>query len=248
MDCKRKLNDVETELLISEVQIRPDLWNDCNKNFKNTAVTRKLWSEVGAQIKITGDEAKSKWKNLKDKYRKLVSKIPYVPSGSDGTSTNCSTNKWRFFNYMTFVKDVVSPGQTFGNLIPAAEEIIVELHGSDDGQILSEEDCNESSEAMSASLQRSYTNSYQGNKRRRYNKIEDKEDKFIKLEEKKIEAIMAIKKEDNGPDYHFMISLLPYIETLDPLEKLEVRSQMQTVVSNAYEKHLKKKSVSCSTA
>lgn len=41
-----------------------------------------------------------------------------------------------------------------------------------------------------------------------------------------------------GTDYQFLISLLPYIENLDPVKKLEVRNKIQQVVLEAYRNHI----------
>lgn len=49
---------------------------------------------------------------------------------------------------------------------------------------------------------------------------------------------MSMKQETEakGPDYHFLISLLPYIEELDTMEKLQLRCQIQALVTEAYKK------------
>lgn len=42
------------EILISEVQSRPILWQDTNKHFKNKSVTDKLCAEVGLACGVEG--------------------------------------------------------------------------------------------------------------------------------------------------------------------------------------------------
>lgn len=37
----------------------------------------------------------------------------------------------------------------------------------------------------------------------------------------------------NNPDYHFLISLLPYFEPLNALEKLQLRTNIQNLVLEA---------------
>jgi len=44
----------QKEILISEVQLRPVLWDDRNKNYKNTEMTKKIWNQVGAACGVTG--------------------------------------------------------------------------------------------------------------------------------------------------------------------------------------------------
>lgn len=45
---------IDRELLISEVQSRTVLWNDKNKNYKKTEVTKKEWLEVSKIVGIPG--------------------------------------------------------------------------------------------------------------------------------------------------------------------------------------------------
>lgn len=64
--------------------------------------------------------AKAKWKNLKDKFRIELKKIPECRSGSEAHEYK---GKWPFFNMMMFMRDIVAPSNTEGNLgnsIPSA--------------------------------------------------------------------------------------------------------------------------------
>jgi hypothetical protein len=53
-----------------------------------------------------------------------------------------------------------------------------------------------------------------------------------------LDVITARQKKDeeltSKPDYHFLISLLPFLEKLSSLEHLEVRAKIQDVVIQAY--------------
>ncbi|XP_055913651.1 uncharacterized protein LOC129947208 [Eupeodes corollae] len=114
---------VNIELLISCVQSRTDLWQDRNANFKNKNITDKLWKEVGEICGLSGVDAKNKWKNVKDTYRKNLQKIPRPLSGSEATSIKI---KWPFFESMAFIKDTIVPDPTEGNLsgpVDAADDL-----------------------------------------------------------------------------------------------------------------------------
>lgn len=50
----RKFTSVQREQLISELQLKPILWNDRHKEYKNTEKTKKIWAEVGAVCGLTG--------------------------------------------------------------------------------------------------------------------------------------------------------------------------------------------------
>lgn len=59
-----------------------------------------------AFIIITGecsaDEAKKKWKNLRDRYMKIVS-LEKMPSGS---GSKPSRRKWQHYDSMSFLRDI----------------------------------------------------------------------------------------------------------------------------------------------
>jgi len=49
-----KCTSAQRENLISEVQLRPVLWNDRLKEYKNSEKIKKIWAEVGAICGLTG--------------------------------------------------------------------------------------------------------------------------------------------------------------------------------------------------
>lgn len=67
---------------------------------------------------------------------------------------------------------------------------------------------------------------------------EDDTHTFLELEKQKIAILQRAQeretKTNDDPDAQFLLSFLPYIKEFDPLEKLEVRAQIQNVVLNAY--------------
>lgn len=52
--CQYKFTSAQREKLISEVQLKPVLWNDRQKDYKNKENTKKIWVEVGAICGLTG--------------------------------------------------------------------------------------------------------------------------------------------------------------------------------------------------
>lgn len=59
-------------------------------------------------------ELKSKWKNLRTKMRKELLKMPKTKSGDPAAGWKSS---WEFFDIMLFLKDVILPAPTTGNLV-----------------------------------------------------------------------------------------------------------------------------------
>lgn len=65
----------------------------------------------------------------------------------------------------------------------------------------------------------------------------DNTQKLIELEEQKIAILQRAQdseKKPENPDAQFLLSLLPYFNGLQPLEKLELRSEIQNAVLNVY--------------
>ncbi|KYN05105.1 hypothetical protein ALC62_04000, partial [Cyphomyrmex costatus] len=94
------------EILIAEVFLREPLWN------QNIAIARrgrrtmdKLWQEVSEATKgvYSSEECKRKWKNLRDRFMRIVS-AEKLPSGAASQSKK---NKWRFYESLNFLRDTL---------------------------------------------------------------------------------------------------------------------------------------------
>lgn len=48
------------------------------------------------------DDLKKRWKNIKDQYRKELKKLP---QSRPGIPIDSITSSWKYFEYMTFLKD-----------------------------------------------------------------------------------------------------------------------------------------------
>ncbi|KAG5892684.1 hypothetical protein JTB14_004881 [Gonioctena quinquepunctata] len=87
---------------------------------------------VGTPVQLRkGNEAKKKWKNLKDKYRKISQK----PTPKSGSAAVPAKQKWRFFELMRITRDVLVPTATIGNYTattpPSVNDDIQEASGYD---------------------------------------------------------------------------------------------------------------------
>ncbi len=70
------------QLLISEVQAYPILWNKAALEYRETQKKRLLWAEIANRLNVTVDFAKTKWKNLSDSFKSqsgLDTKNPNMP-------------------------------------------------------------------------------------------------------------------------------------------------------------------------
>lgn len=65
-------------------------------------------------LPISGEIAKAKWRNLRDTFRKELSKIPTKRSGEEGGII--TESKWAYFKCMAFLKDQFKKRELQGNV------------------------------------------------------------------------------------------------------------------------------------
>lgn len=178
-------------------------------------------------------DAKLKWKNLKDQFRKEVKKIPVPKSGDPSLPVK---PKWQYFDQIYFLKDFVVPLQTQGNLQMETNSqtqgtSLMETQdssesengqGDDDNNIMSPQ--NPYSPGPSRRPSESSSNSYRQKKKKT-----DVQDKFLELENRKVQLLEQDCKEEN-PDLMFFKSLLPHMTDFTDLEKLEIKSEILSLI------------------
>ncbi|XP_066994838.2 uncharacterized protein [Anabrus simplex] len=272
----RVLSVKEKLVLIAEVETRPVLWDNRVRGFKNVNVTKKAWEEVGAILRIPGVVAKSKWKNMKDKYRREVQNLlsPAYPLGPTEPKSY-----WPFFQRMMFVKDVVMPksltetledeatpcfpsfacssspstpsgptGKFESDNIPLSKhpdadeddhEDNVTDDGNDDVELINDisDICDEnvdSNALLGENTQKQ--SSFVEQRRVKKQKTDTFDEKLLELEERKLQ-VMERGQDERGADYHFLMSLLPYMKDLNPLANLELRGKIINDVLEAVKAH-----------
>lgn len=50
----KKTSQNTREILISEVQTKPSLWDDTHPGYKNCEMNKKIWAEIGKIAGLTG--------------------------------------------------------------------------------------------------------------------------------------------------------------------------------------------------
>lgn len=180
---------------------------------------------------------------MKDKFRVELQKVPITRSGQEG---NGYKPKWPFFDLMLFVKDTLLPSATSGNL----SNHIMMPYGND-----SEDDSVENSNNEETTTDRSFSGTPRSVSSNEFinlqtapseNKIRSRKRRaedlsinpYLEIEQKKLDLIREEQQKDsamtNNPNYQFLMSLLPYFEPLNALEKLQLQSNMQNLVLEAY--------------
>ncbi|KAF6215850.1 hypothetical protein GE061_000185 [Apolygus lucorum] len=114
MSLSRKLNSVATSV----------------KDICETG-RKALQTKVEADITLfelsnsCEEEVKAKWKNLRDNFNKELKKIPTQRSGDGGEQENYFEypGKWQHFTQLLFLKDVLIPRVTEGNLTESLDTL-----------------------------------------------------------------------------------------------------------------------------
>ncbi|XP_077295288.1 uncharacterized protein LOC143917602 [Arctopsyche grandis] len=246
----------EKRLLVAEVRARPALWDDRHQHFKKASITRRLWEQIGDVLHLPGSVVKTKWKSMKDRFRREIQKCPIRPD----MDRHDYSSKWEFFEMMLFVKDVISP-KSSGIHLSRNEHLSSEEDTNrkynDFRDVKKEESEVDDSEYVENSNQlnlfpslfshqslissQSISSTSLDQSRSQKRKIRDIAIESLVLQQKRLlNTIATLQSQISniGTDYQFLISLLPYIENLDPVKKLEVRNKIQQVVLEAYRNHI----------
>uniref|UniRef100_A0A2S2PPH3 Transcription factor Adf-1 n=1 Tax=Schizaphis graminum TaxID=13262 RepID=A0A2S2PPH3_SCHGA len=250
----------KTELLISEIQKHNVLWNKSHKKYKDRLIGAKAWAEVSKVTGITGNEAKKRWRNLRDQFKKELKKVKKPKSGSSQDGLEKYHGKWSYFMSMQFLKDIETPRKTSGTFSNDDDEDI-EIghsyeHKSDSNEEPEDEDdidkkTTHSFEGMDSLLAQtdvqtqvirnnSPINELNNSKtktsgQKKNKKKEDEvsfEQQLLQLEKTKIEAFIDSSRNavKDDEDMYFLKSIHPYFGNMTPLQKLRVRTQIQEVI------------------
>ncbi|KAL4083026.1 hypothetical protein QTP88_028356 [Uroleucon formosanum] len=114
--------EVETDLLISEVEKRPAIWDMTSSEYSNRTLKRKAWEKlvlVFSHVEDTEDKKKiwvrlelqKKWKSLRDGYVKELKKIKNLKSGSAAPVKS----SYLFFRRLQFLQPTVHKNTTESN-------------------------------------------------------------------------------------------------------------------------------------
>ncbi|XP_054084500.1 uncharacterized protein LOC128921319 [Zeugodacus cucurbitae] len=225
------------EMLISEVQSYPVLWQDSHKDFKNKNITDNIWKKLGEICGCSGEAAKGKWKNLRDTYRRNLQKSQPAKSGSEALPVKV---KWPYYDLMSFIKKSVVPDPMDGNLLePEQYQCCNPNYSTLINDLLSEEDSVFKTVDMpetSTSVSTSCSTNVPPKTKKRKGRTSEFESEFLQIEKERMEILKAEveKKEEDDDDLQFFKSFLPFMRQFNNIEKLEVREEIQNVILNKY--------------
>lgn len=175
---------------------------------------------------LAEQQAKTKWKSLKDSYRIQLRKKQKKGIGKKAVFLKSS---WAYFDNMEFVRDTISrrKWKSIFEFQPqhqetSAESVVENKFTFEESTL--DDDNHISSNAPIAAVHSS---------RKRI--AEEDLENAVKLEPTEQATVVqdACNVDMKSDDYHFFMSLIPHMATLNSIQKLKARMQIQQVVIDA---------------
>ncbi|XP_036343199.1 uncharacterized protein LOC118752413, partial [Rhagoletis pomonella] len=180
-------------------------------------------------------DAKKKWRNLRDQFSKELKKIPKGKSGDTQDQATIYTGRWRYFKSLLFLRDTILPRETARNLSVVLEDSTTATEA--DNNVANAEIVAKNTNATKTDNE--VSNSEVKNseltfvetcpsfrslsvRRKRKDKHQDGnavELRLLDIETKQL-ALLEASEDENSL---FLRSLLPFMKKLDPIRQLRVR-------------------------
>ncbi|KAL1488771.1 hypothetical protein ABEB36_014570 [Hypothenemus hampei] len=100
------------EKFISLVMEYPFLYDKTKSEFKNVKKKDRIWSKIGEEFNSTGDEAKSYFKSLREKYLRLKKQREQNSKSGAGA---IKEKDWEIYKIMSFLDEVIRPRKTYAS-------------------------------------------------------------------------------------------------------------------------------------
>lgn len=205
---------------------------------------------------LLGEAAKTKWKGLRDTFRREYQKAVKHKSGAAGGGKSGST--WPYFESLYFLADQMTPRESSGNIpltkensLPTNDEYYDEAdspetqnpdndHPDDVVEVLpSTSTTNPSKRAVAERNPLPQTEQQEPSSKKQQSRpakrANDIQSRLLQLEEEKLKFFKQRKVQtdvNTDYDYHFLMSLLPHFQTVKPERKLLIQLQLQQVLLN----------------
>ncbi|XP_064100404.1 transcription factor Adf-1-like [Macrobrachium nipponense] len=105
---------MDNDKLISLVYENRCLWDMRDKNYHNRDISLQKWEKIATELNTSSESAKTKWRGLRDTFRKELAKNPTKRSGDEGGIIK--EYKWAYFKTMEFLKDQFQKRKLQGNV------------------------------------------------------------------------------------------------------------------------------------
>ncbi|KAL1479958.1 hypothetical protein MTO96_051441 [Rhipicephalus appendiculatus] len=123
-----------SELIISLVLYEPALWDQRTAVYRNADVRADAWKRVvrALGLAVTDENIKlvsNRWRNLRDTFAKKIREL----KKKSGAGAGDIVPKWKYFDHLLFLKDIIEPRPTSSNLedsTDATQESVAQVFAS----------------------------------------------------------------------------------------------------------------------
>ncbi|XP_017772533.1 PREDICTED: uncharacterized protein LOC108559696 [Nicrophorus vespilloides] len=200
--------------LIEQIHLRLPLWDKVHSEKTDTSMREELWDEVAHVMGCSKEILKSRWKNLRDSYRKIIRK-------SDGRE---SDPKWPYYNAMEFMREITI------NARPKVMDITRKVPSIEpDYSLTLVRDNEDSIDHISDGIKQE--------KSLKRHAADDLVTQFLEIESEKSQAehekaaAAAVARHlYDDDDYQFLVSLQPHLKQVALNRKLPLRMKIEQLV------------------
>lgn len=221
---------MDIKQLISEVEKFPEIWNPKHSLYHHRPRLAEIWGQIAATTKLqskffpfpwTFDEqksfleavCKSKWKSLRDNYRR-----EYKKTLKHRLINSAAVSGWVHFYHLKFLEKVLDTkqirNQVFGDFPPTKvveSENEIEI-GDDDIETVVDDDGQDAVVSMS-----------------------DENYDYVRQQQEQMRLLNQGSCCCHAPGdetMHFFKSISPYLQAMEPTAKLKVRIEIQAIILN----------------
>ncbi|RZF38639.1 hypothetical protein LSTR_LSTR003445 [Laodelphax striatellus] len=242
------------ESLIREVFARQPIWDLRSHAHHNRELVARLWEEISDILKAPTDTIKTKWKHLRDNFRTELKKT--VRGAGDPIKPYQS--QWTYFNDLLFLKEQmmrkithnstatgtyndqdITSEDGFVSVAVESEMVteegrLVERHPNFFGHSLFDDNNSDVFDNAVTNSEHLWPQQESTRKRKscqdettfNYPKVNVLE----RLPSATLNYVDSLNDTSNDDDYHFLMSLLPYVKSLTLAKKMHLRLKLQEVV------------------
>lgn len=209
----------ENLFFISNVRVHPALWDLTHHLHSDKLVCDALWEHIGNKFQTNGPSAKSRWKNLRDNFRRELRRSEI---GLRGTTAEEYKSTWRYFNSMFFIKDQLRQNNIISPLVMSRTQNRIDAKEDSSSSVLPNGEIDEVEivETTHDAFVKEFPKpSYSKNQPVKPEGDED-------LQKHMTEAMVA----SIDPDVGFLASLLPHIRSVGAEKKALLKNHLLQVV------------------
>nr|XP_054929811.1 uncharacterized protein LOC129386210 [Dermacentor andersoni] len=108
---------ISNELLISLVQFEPAVWDQRSEVHRRNGAGLNAWKRIVQALGLIVSQENidlivRRWRNLRDTFAKKVKEL----AKKSGAGSGEPASKWKYFDLLLFLRDIVEPHPTTSNL------------------------------------------------------------------------------------------------------------------------------------